>query len=48
MIWKPELANEMPVYLQISRYLEEQIRRGDMPPGTRLKAERQLRPPIIG
>ncbi|MCZ8520692.1 MULTISPECIES: aminotransferase-like domain-containing protein [Paenibacillus] len=42
MRWKPQPDTGVPVFKQIVRYFEEQILKGDLPPGARLPAEREL------
>ncbi|MGF7030315.1 DNA-binding transcriptional MocR family regulator [Paenibacillus mucilaginosus] len=40
--WNPDPAAGMPVFKQIARFYEERILKGDLPPGVRLPAEREL------
>ncbi|KQL46151.1 transcriptional regulator [Brevibacillus choshinensis] len=42
MEWQPDKQGDTPVYQQITRWLEQQIIQGDLPPGSSLPAERVL------
>lgn len=42
MIVELDRSRELPLYLQISRQIRDQIRSGELPPGTRLPPERRL------
>ncbi|TWI59106.1 PLP-dependent aminotransferase family protein [Halalkalibacter nanhaiisediminis] len=42
MEWKPDKVNDLPLYKQISNYLESCILNGEWPSGSRLPSERNL------
>jgi GntR family transcriptional regulator of abcA and norABC len=42
MSWKPQLQSEIPIFKQIFYYYEEKIVKGELSPGARLPAEREL------
>jgi GntR family transcriptional regulator, regulator for abcA and norABC len=42
MNWKPVKTKKLPLYKQISSYLETRILNGEFPPGSRLPSERDL------
>lgn len=42
MSWKPQAESDVAIYRQIYHYFEQRILSGDLPPGTRMPAERLL------